>query len=154
MHCTYEKMFLQPLFNGTQDLDQPGAARVLELEAFLEGQGWYSHTLLCSGTCYCSVLCCLDFSTFEWSRGPKSVVNRSMICVTYLSVSVSNNCFLSALGIHDYLSPCLNFSNKNDFFFPFVSEDDNNNFEETYGHSDTFSLSDALWTCSNMFANW
>ena len=29
-----------------------------------------------------------------------------------------------------------------------------NTFADDLGHSDDYSLSDAFWTCSNMFANW
>jgi len=29
---------------------------------------------------------------------------------------------------------------------------DANEFDSQYGHSDGYSLADALWTCSNMFA--
>ena len=35
-----------------------------------------------------------------------------------------------------------------------VSEEDNADFKKEYGHSNDYSLSDALWTCSNMFSNW
>nr|XP_006811758.1 PREDICTED: X-ray repair cross-complementing protein 6-like [Saccoglossus kowalevskii] len=35
----------------------------------------------------------------------------------------------------------------------FLENDDNNDFATRYGHSSDFHLSDALWTCSNMFSS-
>jgi hypothetical protein len=32
--------------------------------------------------------------------------------------------------------------------------DDNDNFVSKFGHSEDYSLADALWACSNMFSNW
>ena len=35
-----------------------------------------------------------------------------------------------------------------------IVEPDFDNFKKKYGHSDDYSLSDALWTCSTLFSNW
>lgn len=35
----------------------------------------------------------------------------------------------------------------------FLEEDENDDFKTKFGHSDSYSLGDALWTCLNMFSN-
>ncbi|CAH1785312.1 unnamed protein product [Owenia fusiformis] len=35
----------------------------------------------------------------------------------------------------------------------FLEEPENNDFSSNYGHNDNYSLSEAMWTCQNMFSN-
>ena len=35
-----------------------------------------------------------------------------------------------------------------------LTDADDEKFEHSFGHNQSFSMSDVLWACSNIFANW
>ena len=36
----------------------------------------------------------------------------------------------------------------------FLTDIDDGAFEDSFGHNQSFSMSDVLWACSSIFANW